>query len=139
MATKDEPQTIRNAEMITALKNKIDRLADESMTRFDEMDTDKIIECQRHLSFIPALTVEDIHSKLYICTMMGLCESELACDYLDAWATNNIAFINVTNDEALLQLKKDASQMSVNDDEWNSLYCSVVTDIKKFLAEELHK
>ena len=139
MATKDEPQTIRNNEMITALKNKIDRLADEGMTRFDEMDTDKIIEYQRHLSFIPALTVEDIHSKLYICTMMGLCESELACDYLDAWAINNIAFINVTNDEALMQLKKNASQMSVDDDEWNSLYCSVVTDIKKFLAEELHK
>jgi hypothetical protein len=38
-----------------------------------------------------------------------------------------------------MQLKKDVSQMSVDDDEWNSLYCSVVTDIKKFLAEELHK
>ena len=46
--------------MITALKNKIDRLADEGMTRFDEMDTDKMIECQRHLSFIHALTQTNV-------------------------------------------------------------------------------
>ncbi len=123
--------------MITALKNKLDRLTDEYFTSDCEMDTNKIIDCQRHLSFIPAQTVKDIHSKLYICTMMGLSESDLAREYLGAWDTSDFTFINANHDQALMQLKQDAVQNSVDDDDWNSLYYSVVTDINKFLCEEI--
>ena len=121
--------------MITALKNKLDRLAYECFTGDGEMNAGKIIDCQRHLSFIPAHTANDIHSKLYICTMMGLCESELSREYLDAWAVNDFTFINANNDKALMQLKDDALQTHGDDEDWNTLFCSVTADINKFLCE----